>query len=86
MARIIAVIADVAALILIGWIVLYILKANTGNEVVGWVHSTADWLSGWSHDIFTPNSKWLRVLLNYGIAAAVYLFIGNLLAGRIRRA
>jgi hypothetical protein len=82
--RIIAVLADVAALILVGWIVLYVLKANTGNEVVGWVHSAADWLSGWSHNIFTPDSKWLRVLLNYGIAAVVYAFVGNVLAGRLR--
>jgi hypothetical protein len=84
-ARIIAVIADVAALILVAWIVLYVLKANQGNELVGWVHSTANWLSGWSHDIFTPSEGWLRVLLNYGIAAVVYVLIGNALAGRIRR-
>ncbi len=83
-ARIIAVVANVAALILVGWIVLYVLKANTGNEVVGWVHSTADWLSGWSHDIFKPDSAWLRVLLNYGVAAVVYALVGNALAGRIR--
>lgn len=83
-ARVVAIIADVAALILIAWIVLWVLKANSGNELVGWVHSTANWLSGWSHDIFTPDSAWLRVLCNYGIAAAVYLLVGNALAGRIR--
>ncbi len=84
-ARIIAVIADAAALILVVWIVMYALKANQGNELVGWVHSTANWLSGWSHDIFKPDSNWLRVLLNYGVAAVVYLIIGNAIAGRIRR-
>ncbi len=84
-ARFIAIIADAAALILVVWIIMYALKANQGNDLVGWVHNTANWLSGWSHDIFTPDSAWLRVLLNYGIAAVVYLIIGNAIAGRIRR-
>lgn len=85
MARVVAVIADVAALILGVWIVMYLLDANRGNELVGWVHNAANWLSGWSRDLFTPHQGWLRVLLNYGIAAVVYLFVGHLAAGRIRR-
>lgn len=84
-ARIVAVIADTAALILGVWILLYLMDANQGNDLVGWVHHTANWLSGWSHDIFTPDEGWLRVLLNYGVAALAYLFLGHLAAGRIRR-
>ena len=84
-ARVIAVAADIAAVILGLWILFYVLNANGGNDLVRWVHQAADWLAGWSRDLFTPSAGWLRTLLNYGLAAVVYLLIGHAAAGRIRR-
>lgn len=84
-ARVVAGVADVAAVILGLWILLYVLDANRANELVSWIHQAADWLSGWSRDLFTPAAGWLRTLLNYGIAAVVYLLIGHAVAGRLRR-
>ncbi|WP_031090093.1 hypothetical protein [Streptomyces sp. NRRL WC-3549] len=84
-ARIIAVIADVMAFILIAWIVMYLLDANRGNELVQWFHDAATWLAGWSHDLFTFDEAWARVVAGYGLAAVVYLFVGHAVAGRIRR-
>src|SRR5207253_4911113 len=46
-------IADVAAGFLFLWILLHLLGANEGNVFVEFVRGTANWLAGWSQDIFT---------------------------------
>ncbi|MFE7747508.1 hypothetical protein [Streptomyces sp. NPDC057428] len=84
-ARVIAIIADVMAFILILWILMYLLDANRGNELVQFVHDSANWLAGWSYDLFTFDKAWARVVAGYGLAAVVYLFIGHAVAGRVRR-
>ncbi|MEU3227098.1 hypothetical protein ABZ695_28580 [Streptomyces sp. NPDC006976] len=84
-ARVIAVVADVMAFIIGLWILMYLLDANRGNELVEFVRDTARWLAGWSHDLFTFDRAWANVVAGYGLAALVYLFIGHAVAGRIRR-
>ncbi|MBV7248606.1 hypothetical protein ACFYUM_08270 [Streptomyces fimicarius] len=84
-ARVIAVVADILAFIIILWILMYLLDANRGNDFVQWVHDSARWLAGWSYDLFTFDKAWARVVAGYGLAAAVYLFIGHAVAGRLRR-
>ncbi|MFH8405920.1 hypothetical protein ACH4FX_14250 [Streptomyces sp. NPDC018019] len=81
----VAVIADLTALILGLWIVMYLLDANRANDLVHFVQGAARWLAGWSHDLFTFDTDWLRTLLNYGLPALVYLVVGHALAARIRR-
>nr|WP_037870388.1 hypothetical protein [Streptomyces sp. SPB074] len=83
--RIIALVADVVAAIIIVWILMYLLDANRGNDLVRWVHDAASWLAGWSHDLFTFDREWARVVCGYGLAAVVYLAIGHAAAARIRR-
>ena len=85
-ATIIIVVADVAALILILWIVLWMLDANRANDLVAWIHDVASWLGGWAHGIFPTRSAWARTLLDYGLPAAVYLVVGHAVAGRVNRA
>ncbi len=85
-ARAVMVLADVVAGILGLWIVLYMLNANPSNDLVRWVRGAADWLSTWARDMFTPSHGWLRTLLNYGIPAVVYLFLGHTAARWLRRA
>ncbi|GAA4330193.1 hypothetical protein GCM10023086_59710 [Streptomyces venetus] len=82
----ICTIADVAAGLLGLWIVLYLLDANQSNPFVEFVHGMADWLSGWAQDIFTMDTESLRVVLNYGLPAVIYLLIGHGIAARINRA
>ncbi|MER8031656.1 hypothetical protein ABTZ78_22130 [Streptomyces bauhiniae] len=83
--RVIAVIADVMAFILGLWILMYLLDANRANALVDFVHDTAAFLAGWSHDLFTFDEAWARVVAGYGLAAVVYLFIGHFIAGRLHR-
>ncbi|AUA14200.1 hypothetical protein CFP59_06378 [Streptomyces malaysiensis subsp. malaysiensis] len=80
-----AVVADVMAVILGLWILFALLDANRANDLVTVVHDAAGWLAGWSHDLFTMDTDWLRTVLNYGLPAVVYLFIGHGIAGRLRR-
>ena len=82
---VIAVIADVMAVILGLWILMYLLDANRANDLVRFVHDAADWLAAWSRDLFTFDEEWARVVFGYGLAAVVYLFVGHAIAGRLRR-
>ncbi|WP_055599561.1 hypothetical protein [Streptomyces aureus] len=79
---VIRTVARVLAGILVVWIVLDLLDANRGNTVVGWFHSAADWLAGWSIGLFSVSQHTLQVLLDYGIPAIVYVVIANLVASR----
>ncbi|GGS11751.1 hypothetical protein GCM10010236_77770 [Streptomyces eurythermus] len=80
-----AIVADVAALILGLWILMYLLEANRANDLVQFVHDAASWLAGWSYDLFTFDEAWARVVAGYGLAAVVYLFAGHAIARRIHR-
>ncbi|MBJ7903460.1 MULTISPECIES: hypothetical protein [unclassified Streptomyces] len=82
---VIAVIADVMAGIIGLWILMYLLDANRANDLVEFVHDAAAWLAGWSHDLFTFDEAWARVVCGYGLAAVVYLFVGHAIAGRLHR-
>ncbi|MFI2613859.1 hypothetical protein [Streptomyces sp. NPDC018584] len=84
-ARVIALVADIMAAILGLWILMYLLDANRANDLVQFIHDVARWLAGWSHDLFTFDEKWARVVAGYGLAAIVYLLVGHAIAGRLRR-
>ncbi|MFI1012719.1 hypothetical protein [Streptomyces sp. NPDC020965] len=81
---VIALVADVMAAILVLWILMYLLDANSSNSFVEIVRDAARWLAGWSHDLFTFDKEWARVVAGYGLAAVVYLVIGHGVAGRVR--
>ncbi|OIJ67223.1 hypothetical protein [Streptomyces mangrovisoli] len=82
---VIAIVADIMALILGLWILMYLLDANRANDFVQFIHSAARWLAGWSYDLFTFDAAWARVVAGYGLAAVVYLFIGHAIARRAAR-
>src|SRR5690606_31755431 len=50
---VVAVIADIMAVILGLWILMYLLDANRANDLVQFVHDAANWLAAWSRDLFT---------------------------------
>jgi len=77
--RLIALAANVAALILVAWILLFLFDANTGNNIVHWFQQAADWLATWSRSLFSGdvgNSK-LHAVLVFGVPAVVYAAVGN---------
>ncbi|MFF4694437.1 hypothetical protein [Streptomyces chattanoogensis] len=84
-ALIIHSLGDIAAIFLGLWILLYLLDANQANVFVDFVHGMADWLAGWSQDIFTMDTEGLRVFFNHALPAVVYLGIGHGAAAWLRR-
>ncbi|MEU7058524.1 hypothetical protein [Streptomyces sp. NPDC046197] len=82
----ICTITDIAAGLLGLWILLFLLHANRANAFVQFIRGTADWLAWWSQDIFTVDTESLRVVLNYGLPALLYLLIGHGIAARLNRA
>ncbi|MBT2540449.1 hypothetical protein J7E99_06955 [Streptomyces sp. ISL-44] len=83
--RAVALVADVLAFVIALWILLYLLDANRGNELVEFVHDTATWLAGWSYDLFTFSREWVQVVFGYGLAAVAYLLVGHAVAGWLYR-
>jgi hypothetical protein len=74
----------VAVVILIG-IAFVVLKANPHNDIVSTVHDVARWLVGPFDGMFTPKDHKLAVAINWGIAIAVYVTAGRVVASLLRR-
>ncbi|MCO5968630.1 hypothetical protein [Actinoallomurus soli] len=85
LATLVAVAATVIAVVLALHIAFVVFSANQANPIV---HRVNDWAHGlaWEfRDMFTPKDRRVAVLVDYGIAAVVYLIAGRVVAGLIRR-
>ncbi|MEU2615656.1 hypothetical protein ABZ570_29400 [Micromonospora sp. NPDC007271] len=60
-------------------------KANQNNDFVQLVYVLAKVFVLGFGDVFTPNDAKLGLVLNYGLAALVYLVIGRLIARALRQ-
>ncbi|CAL9347877.1 hypothetical protein [Streptomyces sp. enrichment culture] len=81
----ICTIADMAAGLLVLWILLFLLDANQANAFVDFVQGSAELLAWWSQDIFTMDTEGLRVILHHGLPALLYTLIGHGIAARLNR-
>ncbi|MFC7218086.1 hypothetical protein ACFQLX_07875 [Streptomyces polyrhachis] len=79
-ATVITAAADLAALVIGVWILMYLLDADRTNGFVDFVHDCAYWLTGWAHGLASVEPDWWQVLLDYGAVALAYLILGHLLA------
>ena len=85
LARLVGAIASILAAIIILGIVLIVLEANSSNAIVSAVTDAARWLVGPFDGLFSLEGRKLETAVNWGIAAAVYLLVGRLLARLIGR-
>ncbi|MGH3497274.1 MAG: hypothetical protein ACRDP1_07415 [Nocardioidaceae bacterium] len=92
-AAVVWTVAVVLALVLAVGALLTALDANQKNDIVRFIHDLAKSVSGPFGDIFTFTTKHggkeIRdlkkdVLVNWGLAAIVYLIIGKIVAKIIR--
>lgn len=74
----------VAGLIVLG-ILLVVLDANPRNDIVEWLTDAARWLAGPFKDLFTIENRDWRVVVNWGLAAIVYMFISRVIARLLAR-
>jgi hypothetical protein len=84
LARLVSLAAGVVAAIIVAGILLVVFEANRSNDVVDAVLDAARFLAGPFKDLFNLDHPKTEVAVNYGIAAAVYLAIGNLIARLLR--
>ncbi len=66
-------------------VVFVVFDANQGNEFVSVVYALAKTLVLGLGDVFTPEDALLGVVLNYGLAALIYLVVGQLVVKALRR-
>jgi hypothetical protein len=84
-ARLITAVAAVVAAIIVLAIVLRLLDANPSNDIVDTIHQAGSWLSSPFHGLFSPHDGDLRMALNWGIAALVYLVVARVIARLVVR-
>ncbi|MFI0351639.1 hypothetical protein [Actinomadura sp. 9N407] len=85
LATIVSVLTTVVVAVLAVHIVFVAFEANTANELVRTVAGWAGDLAWQFRDVFQPADHKLEVAVNYGLAALVYLIIGRIVVGLIRR-
>jgi len=79
-ARLITAVAAVVAAIIVLAIVLRLLNANPSNGIVDAIHQAGSWLSSPFHGLFSPHNGDVRMAVNWGIAALVYLIVARVIA------
>jgi len=84
-AAVIMAVAALIACILVLHIIFVLLGSNGSNSIVSFVGSWSWHLAAWFRGLFTTNSARWNTVLDYGLAALVYLFIGSVLAKLVER-
>src|ERR1700712_2907770 len=85
LATIVMVIAGIAAAILVLHIVFVMFKGNPSNNIVKHVTDYANNLAGPFKDLFSFKNDKTQVLVNFGIAALVWMAGGRLVASLLQR-
>src|SRR3954471_19980562 len=67
-------------------ILLILLAANQSTDIVSWVRDAGSWLAGPFKNLFSIHNHKVEVLVNWGIAAVVYGFVGGFIARLLARA
>ncbi|MGH3686963.1 MAG: hypothetical protein ACRDSM_18335 [Pseudonocardiaceae bacterium] len=85
LATVIRIVGWLAALILVAHIVLTTGEANPANGITTFVASWADRLDLGFRDLFTLTDARLRVVVNYGLPALVWVVASYVVASLVRR-
>jgi len=81
---VVTIISGLFAVVLGLHVLFELLGANEANALVVFVNDLARALDLFFHDLFTPDYQWLRILLNYGLAALFWLVLGRVIVMLIR--
>ena len=84
-AGLVRLVTGTIAAIFVLHVLLVLLGANQTNDLVAFVYSTARVFVLGLGDVFTPHDAVAGVVLNYGLAALVYLVVGQLVIRLLRR-
>jgi hypothetical protein len=84
-ANTIRVVTALVALVFVLHIVFSVFGANENNGFVAFDYAVAKVFVLGFGDVFTPGDATIGLIANYGLAAIVYLVVGRLLYGTLRR-
>lgn len=73
------------SLVFVLHIVFVVTGANQENDFVAFTYGTAKFFVFGLGDVFTPGDATIGVVLNYGLAALIYLFAGRIIARALKR-
>ena len=85
LARIVRSLAGLVALVIVAAIVLFVLGANQSNGIVSAIHDAGAWLAGPFKNLFSIHNAKLAMVINWGLAALVYLIVGHFIATLLAR-
>ena len=85
LARLVRSLAGLIALVIVAAIVLFVLGANAGNDIVRAIHDAGAWLVGPFKNLFSIHNAKVAMAVNWGLAALAYLIVGHLLARLLAR-
>ena len=85
LARIVKLVGGIVAAILVAGILLIVLEANRGNDIVSAVLDAARWLAGPFDNLFSLDERKTEVAVNWGLAAIVYYAIAAIIARLLAR-
>lgn len=83
-ARVIMAITSIIVVIIVLGIILVLVGANKANPLVDFTLDIGSWLTYPFHQLFKRPTEAQNVLINWGLAALVYLVVGSAIA-RIAR-
>jgi hypothetical protein len=84
LARLVHLAAGVAVGLIVVAIVLRVVRASMHAEIVRWLVDAGRWLTTPFHGVFSAHGDW-HYILNWGLAALVYLVIGRVIAAAMAR-
>ena len=85
LARLVRTLAGLIALVIVAAIVLFVLGANGGNDIVRAIHDAGAWLVGPFKNLFSIHKPKVAMAVNWGLAALAYLVVGHLIASLLAR-
>ena len=85
LARLVRTVAGLIALLIVVAIVLFLVGANPANAVVRDIHDAAAWFVGPFKNLFSIHSAKLAMVVNWGLAAVVYVVVGGFIASLLAR-
>jgi hypothetical protein len=84
-ANLVSLAAGLVALLIVIGIAFVVLDANKDNSIVSAFNDAASWLTQPFHKMFEPRKHETEIVVNWGLAALVYVIGGNLVARLLRR-
>lgn len=80
LARAVRLVAGIVVAIIVVAVILRLLDANAGNQIVSAIHDAGASLVGPFSDVFSVKGPKLHMAVNWGLAALIYSVIGGFIA------